>query len=98
MEKVYVVKSDWGQHDDWSWRIEGIFTDPARAEELSIKIKDKIKECLERHCPLTSEQIQSDQLTEAETDAYYSWDNERYEAERFNNCVVKEYPLNVPLP
>jgi hypothetical protein len=98
MEKVYVVKSDNGEYDDWSWRIEGIFTDPAKAEELAVKIKDKIKECLDRPCPFTQEQVQSNQLTEAECDSYYSWYNERYEAERFNDCKVKEYPLNTPLP
>jgi hypothetical protein len=89
---VYIVKSDSGQYDEWSWWINGIFTDPIVAENEKQKILDKVKEQRELTCPV--DKLKEDEWTDLDYKKWSEWSNLHYEAENFNNCVVVEMELN----
>ena len=78
--KVYVVKSSFGRYDDSYTQIEGIFTDPLKAEELKLKIHSEI-EALIALC--ADEPLTSDPMTEAESIAWNEWFNNSEKASDF---------------
>lgn len=98
MDKVYIVKSDSGQYDDWHWWIEGIFDNPQDAEALKDKILIAVLRDKEAPCPIEgmNEDSELEGLSDETIEVYFNWWNSREHAKEFNNCSVKEYPLNKP--
>lgn len=97
MNKIYVVRSDSGQHDDWVWWIDGIFTNPKDAEDLKQRILLRIEEIKQSKSPI--EGCSENDCTSTITDEdYIIWSNWNdlitFAKEDFNGCSVVEYDLN----
>jgi len=89
--KVYLVESNFGQYDDHYTRIEGIYTDPAKAEELKLKVIAEIDSFRDLVKPVPS---MEGVLTAEERLDWNDWSTKNDLANNFNSCTVIEYSLN----
>lgn len=97
---VYLVKSSTGQYDDYAWHINGIFTDPAQAETLKLKILSRIAEIKELKFPIEGMESYDDMpedSSEADYEKVSDWMQIKNEADEFNWCRVEETKLNCKL-
>lgn len=89
---VFLVKSDIGQWEGNQQVIEGIFEKLEDAEDLCVKIRDKMKKHLEVVCPV--DESNEDNWSEEESEIYFKWWALRDNAQDFNWVKVFEYELN----
>ena len=89
--KVYLVESSFGQYDGTYSRIEGIFTDPAKAEELKLKVVAEIDSYRDLEEPLPS---MEGVWTKEESLAWKEWSDKDDLVNDFNHCIVLEYTLD----
>jgi len=90
-EKVYLVQSSFGQYDDHYISIEGIFDNPALAEECKAKIIAEIESY--KDIPEPTDIVDRD-MTKEEYDVWDNWFAKSNIANDFNSCSVIEYTLN----
>jgi hypothetical protein len=86
--KVYLVESDFGQYEESWQRIEGIFTNPAKAEEVKAKVIAKIEALKDIPEPNSTD------MTDKDYEAWNTWFDNHQMAKDFNRCTVTEYTLN----
>lgn len=91
--KVYVVQSSYGQYEDRSTEINGIYSRPDVAESEAQKIRDYYDEIVDGGYP--SDKVDDwDSITEEEQERIYELDDLYYCAEEYNQTWVTEFELN----
>jgi hypothetical protein len=100
MRKVYIVESSAGSYDDYCWWICGIYEDAQTAEDHKSKVLYEIERCKSAKCPIIGVEDYNDMPIDApESDwlKFDKWSQEKYDADDFNWCRVKEVELNKEL-
>jgi len=95
--KVYLVESSFDRDasDAFYTQIEGIYTDPAKAEELKLKVIAEINSFKDLVEPIPS---MEGVWTAEECLAWDNWYDKADLAKSFNSCNVIEYTPNERIP
>ena len=88
MNKVYIVKSDFGEWEDSYQRIDGVFTDESVAETIKKEIEDKIAFIKKNY-----EECYED-ITKCKKEEHFDLYEEYVE---YNTTYIEEYDFNVKL-
>jgi len=92
--KIYQVISSIGNWDDHYWKNEGLFLNPANAEEFKSKILSGIECDKNTECPIKGLNYDSDindSMSEVDGKKFYDWWFAVNAAEDFNECKVEEH-------
>jgi len=93
--KLYVVQYSHGQLDDFTRHIEGIFTDPAKAELYAAKIRADVAAIRDEECPTSH--VNTSIMNEDDIIKYINWLDRQCAANLFYDAIVTEYESDVEL-
>lgn len=93
--KLYVVEYSQGQYGDFSHHVEGIFTDPAKAEGYAAKIRADIAAMKDEECPTSH--VNTSIMNEGTLHEHIKWYDRQQMASLFYDVLVTEYESNVEL-
>ena len=91
--KIYILTSHYGEYEDsWS-NVEGVYSDPRKAEEAKDRLASEIRSMADIPCPVDEDD--EDNWSDIDYDKWGLWNNNRSAESDFKYCNVKEFEVIV---